>query len=154
MEECRGYRSVCGIANLLDDGIGQFRLGEKVDQLAVDLLGVSPEHAMRAIHELHELHVLDHRRLPSGRRMGRQNAVRVSMQMQRGDIVAHDVLSEVLDPRVDTSEGVRTRTQSQRSRTTELLDVGMARYLGISGRTELRSQRQPADPLSSRGENR
>src|SRR5437016_8317867 len=55
---------------------------------------------------------------------------------------------------VGFDNGARTRTQSQRSRTNELLDVGIARYLGISGRTELRRERQLPDPLAGRCENR
>jgi hypothetical protein len=65
---------------------------------------MSPQHAVRAIPELHELDVLDQLRLSSGCGVCRQNAIGVAVENECRNSVARDVRAKVLNPRIDKSE--------------------------------------------------
>src|ERR1700704_150411 len=79
-------------------------LREKAHQLRVHLCGMCPQHTVRPILQLDELDVLDHFRLATGARIGRQNPICIAVQDERRHIVARDVLAEVLDPRIDARQ--------------------------------------------------
>jgi len=71
----------------------------KLTKVAVDLIGVGPEHAMWTSFELDVLNVLDHFRLPARSRVGRQDAIVVPVRNEARYLVAHDIFPEILDGR-------------------------------------------------------
>src|SRR5471032_3402600 len=62
---------------------------------------MGPQQAMRATLDLHEPDILDHLRLSSGGCVCRQDAIGVAVQNERRYGVASNVLTEVLNPRID-----------------------------------------------------
>ena len=84
---------------------------EEWHDFGVDLLRVRPWYAVRAALDLDELHVFDHLRLPSGRHIGRQDAVVVAVNDHGWDVIAGDVLAEILEPGVDARHRCRWATR-------------------------------------------
>src|SRR5580704_6669214 len=70
---------------------------------------MGPQHAMGTTLKFHELDVLDHFRLSSGCSVCRQDAIGVAVQKERWYGITSDVLTEVLDPRIDASERANRR---------------------------------------------
>src|ERR1700674_1294893 len=85
-------------------------LRQKLHQLGVDLLRMSPQHAMGAALELHEPGILHHLGLSSGRSVCRQDAIGVAVQNERRYSVAREVLTEVLNPGINASKRADRRS--------------------------------------------
>jgi hypothetical protein len=98
LSPCGSWRSPCS-SDISESATSRI-LGEKLDECGVDLLRMRPRQAVRAAFDLDVPHAVDHLRLPSGRDIGGQNAVVVAVNHQGRQIVARDVLAEILKPRV------------------------------------------------------
>src|ERR1700744_1343982 len=78
-------------------------LREKFHKFSIDLLRMSPQHAVRAVLEFDERDILDQLCLSSGRGVCRKDAISIAVQNERWYGVASDVLAEILDPGIDAS---------------------------------------------------
>src|ERR1700730_866628 len=70
---------------------------------------MSPQYARGTTLELHEPDILDHLRLSSRCSVCRQDSIGVAVQNERRYGVASNVLSEVLNPRIDASQRASRR---------------------------------------------
>src|SRR5712672_1930456 len=63
-----------------------------------------PQQAVRAAFDLHELHAFDHFRLPSGCYVGGQDMVIITVNDHGWQMIARDVLAEILKPGVHAGQ--------------------------------------------------
>src|SRR6202023_2694387 len=75
----------------------------------VDLLGARPGDAVGSSLDLHVLDVLDHLDLSPGRYIRRQDAIVIAVDDHGRQVVAGDVLAEILDPRIHAPQGADRR---------------------------------------------
>src|SRR3984893_5873036 len=84
-------------------------LREELNKFSVDLLGARPGDAVGPSLDLHVLDVLDHLGLSPGRCIRRQDAIVIAVYYHGRQVVAGDVFTEVLDPRIDAGQGADRR---------------------------------------------